>query len=570
MKLLILLLVCTLHVIPSSNAQSKKNTKASTKKGKVVIAVKPKMPTSKAAAADTLPSKTVVVTASFKPTLQQSSKINLTATPLPKEVVMPDFVYNIPSKNVFVSYEPSPIKPLSLYIDSTIVWKNEAYVKVGYGNFATPFFEAAASLGNGTKQSIKIQANHISSTGNLAFQQFSKTGLGASGIFNSNTHTTQAALSFNQTNQYQYGFMPDTIKRFTKDSLQRRYNNFEASISFANQLANAQGITYKPSIQINQFSDNASASETNIVATAPFTKIINPNISASLALVGNITSYSNGNAAAINNNIFAVQPSISYNKNAITAIVGFSPTWNNSNLKWLPNIEVQGKLAKQQMAVFGGVKGSFLKNNYQYLTSINPFINPITNQTNTQITDVYAGVKGSVGSHWMYEGSLSFQQWKNAILFVNDSATGKAFIPLVEEKMVVTKLHAGIAYTLQEKLLFNAGLNLYDFQKNTTYADAWGYIPIELTSSLKLQLKKDIWIKSDLFFWDGAKYRNQLGQSQKLAAAFDWNVGVEAGLMPRLNLWCSFNNILNNKYQRWNQYAVLGTNVLVGVVYSFK
>jgi hypothetical protein len=30
------------------------------------------------------------------------------------------------------------------------------------------------------------------------------------------------------------------------------------------------------------------------------------------------------------------------------------------------------------------------------------------------------------------------------------------------------------------------------------------------------------------------------------------------------------NNLLNNTYQRWNQYNVLGFNVLGGVVYSFK
>ena len=40
--------------------------------------------------------------------------------------------------------------------------------------------------------------------------------------------------------------------------------------------------------------------------------------------------------------------------------------------------------------------------------------------------------------------------------------------------------------------------------------------------------------------------------------------------MPKLNLWFQVNNLLNNKYQRWNQYQVLGLNVLGGVVYSFR
>jgi len=30
------------------------------------------------------------------------------------------------------------------------------------------------------------------------------------------------------------------------------------------------------------------------------------------------------------------------------------------------------------------------------------------------------------------------------------------------------------------------------------------------------------------------------------------------------------NNILNNRYERWNQYEVFGFNILGGIVYSFN
>ena len=56
----------------------------------------------------------------------------------------------------------------------------------------------------------------------------------------------------------------------------------------------------------------------------------------------------------------------------------------------------------------------------------------------------------------------------------------------------------------------------------------------------------------------------------RLKPAFDLNTGVEFTVMPKLNLWVQFNNVLNSKYQRWNQYEVLGFNVLGGIVYSFS
>ena len=81
---------------------------------------------------------------------------------------------------------------------------------------------------------------------------------------------------------------------------------------------------------------------------------------------------------------------------------------------------------------------------------------------------------------------------------------------------------------------------------------------------------KDLHIKSDVFIWDGAKYRTKTLQTEKLSAAIDLTAAVEYTIMPKLNLWLQFNNLLNSKYQRWNQYEVLGLNVLGGVVYSFR
>jgi hypothetical protein len=81
---------------------------------------------------------------------------------------------------------------------------------------------------------------------------------------------------------------------------------------------------------------------------------------------------------------------------------------------------------------------------------------------------------------------------------------------------------------------------------------------------------KDLQFKSDIFFWDGPQFRTKTGERGKLKPAVDLSTGVEFTIMPKLNLWVQFNNVLNNRYQRWNQYEVLGFNVLGGIVYSFS
>jgi len=93
---------------------------------------------------------------------------------------------------------------------------------------------------------------------------------------------------------------------------------------------------------------------------------------------------------------------------------------------------------------------------------------------------------------------------------------------------------------------------------------------MEVTGSVKWKLLKDLQMKADIFLWDGNPYRDKGLQSRKSDPAADLNLGAEFAVMPRLNLWLQMNNLLNNTYQRWNQYQVLGFNVLGGVVYSFR
>ncbi|HYM94456.1 MAG TPA: hypothetical protein VET23_09980, partial [Chitinophagaceae bacterium] len=83
------------------------------------------------------------------------------------------------------------------------------------------------------------------------------------------------------------------------------------------------------------------------------------------------------------------------------------------------------------------------------------------------------------------------------------------------------------------------------------------------------QAIKDLWLTTDLFAWTGPKYMKKDGSSGELGGAFDLNAGLEFKITKYLNLWTQFNNILNQQYQRWNQYRVYGFNFTGGIVLSF-
>jgi hypothetical protein len=250
-------------------------------------------------------------------------------------------------------------------------------------------------------------------------------------------------------------------------------------------------------------------------------------------------------------------------------VAGVTPSWDNSVFNFLPNVSAEAKIKDERFILQAGWIGYYNKTTYQSLASINPWLQQPTFLLNTRIKEQYAGFKGSAGSHVTYSARVSYLKISNQPLFVNDTITGRSFVVVNEPSMNDIRLHGEIGYTVGEKLSMLAGATFNQYSSLEANEKAWGLLPVELNGSLRWQIVKDFLVKSDLYFWDGARYRNKLGESQKLKPAADVNVGVEFTLLPQLKGWVQVNNLFNNKYERWNQYPVLGFNILGGVIYTF-
>ncbi|HVZ25097.1 MAG TPA: TonB-dependent receptor, partial [Sediminibacterium sp.] len=122
----------------------------------------------------------------------------------------------------------------------------------------------------------------------------------------------------------------------------------------------------------------------------------------------------------------------------------------------------------------------------------------------------------------------------------------------------------------QERISFLAGATYSHYQNLHVQSKAWGIPPLELNASLKWKLLKDLQVSSELYVMSGNPFQDKSGNTHTSSPIADLNAGVEFTVVPKLNLWLQMKNVLNTEYQRWNQYTVLGFNVLGGVVYSFR
>ena len=579
--LILLLIGSTAGVWAQKRSTRKQSTKARTtqkqtpkkqqqKPAKAATTKKPAEKPETTEPTDTIASKTVVITSSFKPALRNAAKVNFSAAaPLP-DSALPKLQYNVPSQNLFFSYDPATLKPLALSADTAFVWENSHYIKAGFGNYSTPFLQAGFSFGDGKHSVINLHARHTSSKGSLPFQQFSKTGADIIGIFNPNDKIEwNGKVFFDNNVQYQYGFQPSSLV-FSKDSLRQRFTTVGASVGLRNKQENDFGFNYNPNLTYTRFIDNKNASENNLVINAPVSKSLGDKFAFNLGVTADITGYQSDSAnGSISNNLFYVAPAVQHKTPGLKLIAGFTPAWDNSEFSLLPDFTAEAKINAEKFILQAGWIGYFNKTTYQSLAAFNPWLQQPRFLKNTRMLEQYAGFKGSAGNHFTYNAKISYLKFKNQPLFVNDSLSGRSFLVENESDMNALRIHGEIGYTVQEKFSLLGGATFTQYSNLTDNLKAWGLPPVEINGSLRWEILKDVTVKTDIYFWDGAQYRNNNKQSQKLDPAIDLNAGIEFGVMPRLNVWVQFNNMLNNKYQRWNQYQVLGFNVLGGVVYSF-
>jgi hypothetical protein len=203
------------------------------------------------------------------------------------------------------------------------------------------------------------------------------------------------------------------------------------------------------------------------------------------------------------------------------------------------------------------------------LAGINPWIWAPENIYNTRIEERFAGFKGSVGNHFTYSAKVGFNKLNNQPLFVNDTMSGKSFLVVNESQMKVLHLGGEIGFTFGEKLSIISNLTINQYNTLHDNEKAFGLIPLEFKTALRLQVLKDLYVKSDLYAFDGPWYKTKEGRGN-IGAAMDMNAGVEFGIVKNVKLWAQFNNIFNKQYQRWNQYPVYPFGFMGGVVFSFS
>ena len=521
---------------------------------------------------DTAKKQTIDITSSYKPVLRNAVKINFSASHLNADTTKPKMNYTVPSQNLFYAYQPISLRPLALQQDTNLYLGIRNYIKVGYGNYSTPYVNAGFSFGDGKKMVVNLYANYISSKGKIANQDYTQLQIKANAVFFTPKNEVYVGAQLSQNNNYLYGYN-HSLYTFKKDSVRQQFQDLVLTGGVRNTTSGEYGISYNPNITVINFTNKNKVNESTVIANAPITKTFGDAFMLKIDAKADITSYTTKNLASnikFSNNVFQIAPSIAISSPRFSINAGIVPTWNNGVFVWLPNVFAEAQVKEKTFLIQAGWIGRYTKNTYRNLTALNPFLTTIPFQKNTKEIEYYGGIKATVGKHFSFNLKGGIVSFNDMPLFINDTATDNKAFNISNEKSVQSlRIHGDLSFINQDKFTLTAGLTFNGYTLLQSNAKAWNTVPMEITSSLRWWVFKQVLLKADLYAFSGGNYLTKGNKAQSFSGGTDISVGAEFKVNNRFSAWIDINNIANQKYQRWHAYEVYGLNVLCGIRVSF-
>ena len=518
---------------------------------------------------DTTKRQTIEITSSYKPVLRNTVKINLYASPITADTSRPRMAYNIPAQNLFFAYQPVSLKPLALQADTALQLGDRNQLKVGFGNFTTPYVSGAFSFGDGKHNLVNVYGDYISSRGNIENQDFSEINLKGMGSLFSAKNETYAGVAFAQHEYYQYGY-DHIIHSYDKADIRRSYQGLSASVGFRNIGINDLNINYNPHLELHEFSREGKVSETTLLLNLPAEKKFGESVSLKVTAIGNFNKYQIKNSPLqLTNNLFQLAPEFVFYSDRFTFHGGATPAWNNNTLSVLPNIYGEAQLQEKILVIQAGWVGRYIANSFRTLSGENPYMHDPAFLNNTKEIQYYGGIKATVSKHFNFNAKAAFISYRDMPLFINDSLDGKSFYVSNESKLSNLQIHGDMNFISQDKFTITGALDLNTYTGMQNNAKAWGLIPLKLTGSFRWNAFKQVLFKGDILAFSGAKAILSNGDEKTLKGGTDLSAGAEFKINKQFSAWLDFNNILNSKYERWNKYPVYGLQLIGGILIHF-
>lgn len=486
----------------------------------------------------------------------------------------PDLQYNVPQQTIRYSYGSVGIKPLALKpLERETNYQN--YAAIGLGNLTTFMLDAGLTYYMKGAYDAYLHGYHFSQKkGDIHDRLSSFTQVSGGGKYYLNKYVINADASVSRRAQTAYGYDHDAFVLDKKDIKHNLFNiNFKAGID--NIALPVKSLTFQPDVELNVLNGYNDASELILKINAPFSYSIDENIQVGVAAKSEMDFYNhsffNTDSSMKMNAYLMLVPSIKYSFDKFMAYAALKPTFlTNDNVRILPDIQIRYVVGEpSKVSLSAGIKGDVEMYSFKNLSDKNPFVfNPVN--ANAIHHQFFGGVEYSMLSNLKLELTGIYHRFSKYATYQNNyqiDPTGRYFKINYLDNVNLFELNAGAHILIANKFDLGAVLALYNFKNNVGVA--FHEPNVHLKSYMKVKPMKHLMVGAQLDVLTGIKYLDENGMRNSMSNIFNLSASAQYDIKERFAVFVNLDNILNSKYQRWNQYNVYGFNIFAGFKYKF-
>ncbi|MBI3500322.1 MAG: TonB-dependent receptor [Bacteroidetes bacterium] len=531
---------------------------------------------------------TVTVVKAFQPTIADAFKIN--EMPVVKDSVppIPNLSYSIHSKKVFTPFTVEPLKPAKM-VGEPLVKLYNGLVKLGAGNYNTPYAEIFYNNGRSKEYSYGTHLKHFSSSANMEGYGFGGTSDNRIELYGKKflrKQTLSGGLDYSRNVIHYYGY--DTSALFITDNnyIKQRYSNIGGNAALQSHYSDSIHTNYFLKLKYYNLSDFYSTSENNIYASGDFSGYYEKqliHLPVTVDYYNNKSKTDTANSALISLSPYLTSAGEKWSARIGVGIFMEGNEHDKSRFAFAPKIDFNYNAVDNILIPYAGVTGGLKKNSLQTLTDENPFLIPAPNIKNTNTKwEIYGGMRGSISKTVSYNARTSYSKIEDLYFFVNDySDAFKKGFNTVYYDVSLLNVHGELQYQHTEKIKFMAK---GDYNKYTLPSDSmspWHRPPMQLTFTANYNLKNKIAATADVFVI-GKRFANSYGQVPsanppsvvwtgitELKPIVDVNLGLEYRYSKKLSAFVHLNNLGFSRYYIWNNYPSYKFNFMAGISMAF-
>lgn len=507
----------------------------------------------------------VTVNTKYKPDVAESVKIDIQPTLEEPKVKAPTYNYVFPNaaykpKTVYTPIDPVFIKsekPEDLF---------DNYIEIGGGNYLTSYIDASINNTQDKYYTYGLQFKHHAANASNNPEQglFSQNRIKAYGL-REQGNDLYGEIDYNRNVVHYYGYLADTANPLELGDINQIYNDISAKAIWS---VNKSRIDNKFDIGFNLFDKLGENESTFKALNSSKFKAGKGHVLLDVgAMYTQLTETVNYKRLFID-----IKPHYQFDLKKYTFDIGLNANYigeldsSRNEIKLAPHIKAETYLVPKKLRAYVGVTGDLQKNTLQSISYENLFLGNNLNLSNPYAWQLFAGMNGSFKRFVEFGIKIQQEIIADQYLFINDTNNLRNFTT-VEDDMNKFTFSGELKFNVNQNIDLGFRGNVYSYSMDTEQ-EAWHLPNYDAALFATVRLADKIYINGGYFATSTRQARDIAGNRSTLAAINDINVGVEYRYKKNISGFIHVNNVLNKRYEIWNNYRAQGLNILAGVTFS--